>query len=109
MFTDKDHFTEFQYLNLGDDIEGTLCGHNGEPQQYTGLLDKNGVECYEGDVVSFEEPEFESEMLKCEVVFFKGSFCAKWSKGYIPVWDFVKDFEIIGNIYSNPELITKEL
>lgn len=74
--------------------------------QYTNLKDKNGVEIYEGDIIYFEEPDFESEMLKCEVVFFKGCFCAKWRNGWIPVWDFIeKEPEIIGNIYSNPELI----
>lgn len=73
--------------------------------QYTGLKDKNGKDCYEGDIVSFEEPQFETEMLKCPVVFHEGSFCAKWRNGWIPVWDFVDDFEIIGNIYSNPDLL----
>lgn len=77
-----------------------------EFNQFTGLLDKNGEEIYEGDVIYFEEPEFETKMLKCEIVFYEGCFCAKWTNGYIPVWDFSKkDVEIIGNIYENPELI----
>ena len=42
MFTDKDTFTEFQYLELGEQEECTLCGYNGEPQQCTGFKDKNG-------------------------------------------------------------------
>ena len=41
-FTDKGTFTEFQYVELGDEIWGTLCGENGKPQQCTGLKDKNG-------------------------------------------------------------------
>lgn len=31
MFTDKGSFIGFQYLELGDFIECTLCGTNGEP------------------------------------------------------------------------------
>lgn len=87
------------------DINSVFRGSTLLWMQFTGLKDKNGKECYEGDVVYFEEPTFETEMLKCPIVFHEGSFCAKQPAGYIPVWDFMEDFEVIGNIHENPELI----
>lgn len=76
----------------GDDID---------IMQYTGLLDKNGSEIYEGDIV------------KCAdeigiVLYFGANFQVNWD----PVSTYAtylflcaKDSEIIGNIYENPELL----
>src|SRR5260221_299430 len=83
-------------------------------QQYTGLKDKNGKEIYEGDIVynsvshAKVKVEWQEELFKKhwghEVVgtFTTGwvPFCTGWA-GYIGS----THFEVIGNIYENPELL----
>ena len=75
-----------------------------ELMQFTGLKDKNGKEIYEGDVV---KDRFGNH---CEVIYDDGQWWAKnaiehlkrsISAGTIG-WN---EYEIIGNIYSNPELL----
>ena len=80
--------------------------------QYTGLKDRNGKEIYEGDIVRYvswlNEYSPEEITLVRPVVFRDGSFFPipkhdECEDGYYS-WG-LKDFEVIGNIHENPELI----
>lgn len=72
--------------------------------QYTGLTDKNGKEIYEGDIVKSEQwtPEI------YRVWFSRGGFCFSNDTTdieYVNDAKYLEQFEVIGNIYENPELL----
>lgn len=119
MFTDKGSFMEFQYIELGDGIECTLCGYNGEPQQCTGLKDKNGKLIYEKDIVRFKDCNdilvinYQKEMACFAPQFYcNGGYGGRlWLDDYDSFeCQFYKsnNFEVIGNIYENKSLLESE-
>lgn len=79
--------------------------------QYTGLKDKNGVEIYEGDIVSEKGHYVNSNKLVYQKIQWKENYSC-WLRGeyqrLTPKNIKIYDIEVVGNIYDNPELIEKE-
>ena len=101
----------------------TLYWHTCEPEtcgQFTGLTDKNGKKIFDGDVVKFTDSPFGYSYIGV-VCFNEGSFCIKyeyWKKekfhriGQTDKWQdmgasgiVTYQYEILGNIHDNPELL----
>lgn len=74
--------------------------------QSTGLKDKNGTEIFEGDVV---HAYGEGTSLIGVVEYFDNAYCIKSKNDiYNPLWTNAEHYEVIGNIYENPELMEVE-
>ena len=74
--------------------------------QFTGLLDKLGKEVYENDIILWENSD--GELVKDRVVFCKGAF--RMRNMSFTLYDYMDSnvFEVIGNVYENPELLEQK-
>ena len=74
-------------------------------QQYTGMIDKNGKEIYEGDII-FCEVYYGTENRVGIVDYFASSFIVNWRNQIDdPFLDENPDIKVIGNIFENSELL----
>ena len=77
--------------------------------QYTGLTDKNGKKIFVGDIVA--GAVWWQEQAKNGIVVFKdGSFGLLWYRGEVEQFNAFTsmcniEYEVIGNIHDNPELL----
>jgi uncharacterized phage protein (TIGR01671 family) len=103
IFTDKGY--RFVICSVTDVEETTVLSET--VGQYTGIEDDNGVKIFEGDVVRIlDDNEFDI-MDSAPVVFWDGCFMANFSNDYEYLDSY--DYEVIGNIHDNPELLKEGL
>ena len=97
--------------DICEDAHRFIKGKYQHIMQYTGLKDKNGKEIYEGDIVKWDNvSKFRNERYEHRGV-------VRYSNGsYYPLpkddeceddyySNYVENYEVIGNIYENPELL----
>jgi uncharacterized phage protein (TIGR01671 family) len=79
--------------------------------QWTGLLDKNSKEIYEGDIVFFDDfyiGDHRQVGGNGVIKFIDDGWCVfAFNEYQSGLWNMVNNFsaEVIGNIYENPELL----
>ena len=84
------------------------CVHSDTLGQYTGLTDKNGKRIFEGDICRNTRT---GEIVSVKWHGTMAGFVWSKRKGKIHLYDFGElfraydNYEVIGNIYDNPELV----
>jgi len=82
--------------------------------QFTGLTDRNGKKIFEGDIIKIvPDYDYSDDYSISKVYSYNGVFCVDYhgddfdstALGFLEDYLPDGDFEIIGNIHDNPELL----
>lgn len=111
---DFDQMLRVKALVFEKDKTRCVCGYsfdfyleneNATIMQSTGLLDKNGKEIFEGDIVKMAKDVY-SEPTYYEVVRHRGGAYRLESKQHgCELWLRHTDCEVVGNVYENKEFL----
>ena len=106
-----------KYANIVEKDTEVLCSVSTKTiGQYMGLTDKNGKKIFEGDILKiihkyqspFDDDTKEYTDITTDVVFFDDEgLCFSYGKSpFLCVVDNVTaEYEVVGNIHDNPELL----
>jgi len=100
---------EWSHFTLKELIQndGVMFDNYHDWYQYTGRKDKNGKEIYEGNIVKFRPYAGATDEYIGEIKWMNILSAFRITKKTIPKFNTAPEcvWEIIGNIYENPELI----
>ena len=101
------HFGENNFISTPSwfvSNNGASCAYSDRSHlmQFTGLLDRNGKEIYEGDICRIDVGSKPSILRECRFTF--GAFHLGRRDDFVDT----TRYEVIGNVYENPELLTQK-
>ena len=95
----------FECANIINEFELIVPVKTETVGQYTGLTDKNGTKIFEGNIVNFKTTAYHFKNCRIKYQSCYARYCAIDNKGYEYPMDKTFEYEVIGNIHDNPELI----